>query len=64
MGRIEQDRREIMFSDSPLKGHSLNQKNLRDQRQGALKVFGRIERQRFIRANNQQTERPTPSLVD
>jgi hypothetical protein len=38
--RSELDRRAIQVSKSPLARHSLNQKNIRDQRAGVTRVFG------------------------
>lgn len=38
--RSELDRRAIQESKSPLARHSLNQKNIRDQRAGVTRVFG------------------------
>lgn len=39
--RSESDRRAIIESRSPLSRHSLNQKNMRDQRAGVTRVFGK-----------------------
>lgn len=38
--RSESDRKAIIESRSPLSRHSLNQKNMRDQRAGVIRVFG------------------------
>lgn len=39
--RSESDRRAIIESRSPLSRHSLNQKNMRDQRAGVTRMFGK-----------------------
>jgi len=39
--RAELDRRAVTESGSPLGGHSLNQRIMRDQRAGAVRLFGR-----------------------
>jgi hypothetical protein len=41
--RSELDRKEIRDSGSPLSGHSLNQKNMRDQRAGEIKFLGQTK---------------------
>lgn len=38
--RAERDRRTIIKSKSPLVGHSLDNKNMRDQRAGEIRLFG------------------------
>lgn len=38
--RAERDRRTIIKSKSPLIGHSLDHKNMRDQRAGEIRLFG------------------------
>jgi hypothetical protein len=39
--RSEKDRRTVIERKSPLAGHSLNQRNMRDHRAGLVRVFGK-----------------------
>lgn len=41
--RSELDRKAVRESGSPLGGHSLNQKNMRDQRAGEVRLFGQTK---------------------
>lgn len=59
--KAERDRRVIKQSGSPLAKHSLNQKNIRDQRAGVVRVFGKevvnatsVQRREQLRQNRRQ----------
>ena len=47
--RTERQREEVLESGSPLSGHSLNHRNMRDQLQGSIRVFGRGSEKRKAR---------------
>lgn len=53
--RSELDRKAVKESGSPLGGHSLNQRIMRDQRAGAVRIFGK-EAENAVATNRRRRE--------